>query len=70
MRMVGAVASCTVKGPGTPARGYPVGCKPRRREGTGKVCGSAGRGRTRNGKEVTVSCKLEEGWLVRLPAAH
>ena len=63
MRMVGAVASCTVKGPGSPARGYPVGCKP-------KVCGGAGRGRTRNGKEVTVSCKLEEGWLVRLPAAQ
>ena len=41
VRMVGAVASCTVKGPGTPARGYPVGCKPRRREGTGKVCGGA-----------------------------
>ena len=31
--MVGAVASCTVKGPGTLARCYPVGCRPRREEG-------------------------------------
>ena len=37
--MVGAVASCAVKGPGTPARCYPVGCRPRRKEGKGKVEG-------------------------------
>ena len=37
--MVGAVASCTLKGPGTPARCYPVGCRPRRKEGKGKVEG-------------------------------
>ena len=33
--MVGGVASCTVKGPGTC---YPVGCRPRHTEGKGKGC--------------------------------
>ena len=64
--MVGAVASCAVKGPGTPARCYPVGCRPRRKEGKGKVEGlwqgvggeagrrelhSGGRRREREGRE-------------------
>ena len=36
VRMVGA--SCTMKGPRTPARCYPVGCRPQRMEGKGKGC--------------------------------
>ena len=53
--MVGAVASCTLKGPGTPARCYPVGCRPRRKERKGKermkACVWQGEGGEAGGRE-------------------